>query len=485
MKVLFASSEAHPLIKTGGLADVSASLPRAIRNAGHDIRLILPAYPQAKSAAACLREVARISLTGVAVTVRILQGRLPGSNVPLYLVDAAEFFDRPGGPYSTPEGDDWPDNAARFALFCRSICEIALNRAGLDWQAELVHCNDWQTGLVPALLSLEKTAPATLFTIHNLAYQGLFDQQQFQALNLPAQWWSMDGVEFHQQLSFIKGGLVFANWITTVSPTYAREIRTPEFGCGLEGLLEHRKQQLSGILNGVDYQVWNPGKDQLIEHTYTSRTLKYKAINKRALQKYFGLAEESSLPVFGHVGRLVEQKGVDLIIELLPRLVQRPMQLVFLGTGDKQLEQALREAHARYPGKIGVLTAYDEKLSHLIEAGSDVFLIPSRFEPCGLNQLYSLRYGTPPVVRNTGGLTDSVVNASSENLQQQCATGFVFDNPEPDELLEAIDQALELYSRPQSWIDLMQAGMRQDFSWTHSAATYMTLYENLLQDKRG
>ena len=485
MKILFASSEAHPLIKTGGLADVSGSLPRAIRNAGHDIRLILPAYPQAKSAAGCLREVAWIPLSGATVAVRILQGRLPGTNVPLYLVDAPECFDRPGGPYSDPEGSDWPDNAARFTLFCRAICKIALDRAGLDWQADLVHCNDWQTGLVPALLSLEKTAPATLFTIHNLAYQGLFNQQQFHKLGLPAQWWSMHGVEFHHQLSFIKGGLVFANWITTVSPTYAREIRTPGFGCGLEGLLEHRKQQLTGILNGVDYQVWNPGKDQLIEHTYTSRSLRHKAINKRALQKYFDLPENPGLPVFGHVGRLVEQKGVDLIIKLLPRLVQRPMQLVFLGTGNIQLERALGEAQTRHPGKIGVLTAYDEKLSHLIEAGSDVFLMPSRFEPCGLNQLYSLRYGTPPVVRNTGGLADSVVNASSENLQQQCATGFVFDSPEPDALLEAIDRALELYSRPQSWTGLMQAGMRQDFSWTHSAATYMALYENLLQDNRG
>ncbi|VAW76921.1 Glycogen synthase, ADP-glucose transglucosylase, partial [hydrothermal vent metagenome] len=254
MDILFASSEAHPLIKTGGLADVAGSLPRAIRNSKQEIRLILPAYPAAIEAAGALKTVATLDLPGASEPVRLLQGRLPHTRVRLYLVDCAQYFNRDGGPYSAPDGSDWPDNADRFALFARAVCAVALDRAGLDWQPQLVHCNDWQTGLVPALLSQETKRPATLFTIHNLAYQGLFDWHTFQRLGLPSDWWAMDKLEFHDQLSFIKGGLVFADWISTVSPRYAKEIRTPQFGCGLEGLLEHRKAQLSGILNGVDYR---------------------------------------------------------------------------------------------------------------------------------------------------------------------------------------------------------------------------------------
>jgi len=481
MDILFASSEAHPLIKTGGLADVSGSLPRAIKNAKQEIRLILPAYPAAKANAGTLKTVAELSLPGTSRPVTILQGRLPSTRVRLYLVESPEHFDRPGGPYSAPEGGDWPDNSARFALFARAACEIAMDRAGLDWKPDLVHCNDWQTGLLPALLSEEPERPATVFTIHNLAYQGLFKQEDFRALNLPPKWWSMHSVEFHDQMSFIKGGLVFADWITTVSPTYAREIRTPEYGCGLEGLLEHRKEQLTGILNGVDYQVWSPGRDRLIPHSYTARTLRLKLENKMALQKAFALPIKPEVPVFGHVGRLVEQKGLDLILQLIPDLLQRPMQLVFLGTGQADLEQQLIEAQRRHPTKVGVRIAYDEKLSHLLEAGSDVFLMPSRFEPCGLNQLYSLRYGTPPIVRRTGGLADSVIDADGPNLYQHKATGFVFDDAEPQQLLRAIDRALNLYAQQRVWKDLVQTGMQQDFSWTQSAAAYLELYQQILE----
>jgi starch synthase len=481
MDILFAASEAHPLVKTGGLADVSGSLPRAIKNSGQEIRLILPAYPAAVANSHGLKLVADVSLPGTDTPVRILQGRLPHTRVRLYLVDAPEFFDRPGGPYSTPEGKDWPDNAARFALFARAVCAVALDQAGLDWKPDLVHCNDWQTGLVPALLSLKTQRPATVFTIHNLAYQGLFERDRFQELELPPEWWSMDLLEFHDRLSFIKGGLVFADWITTVSPSYAEEICTPEFGCGLEGLLEHRKQRLTGILNGVDYRDWSPGRDRLLPHTYTSRTLRLKQENKIALQKSFGLPVKPDTPLFGHVGRLVEQKGVDLILELIPELLQLPMQLVFLGTGQPELEQALLEQHRKHPTKIGVRIDYDEKLAHLLEAGSDVFLMPSRFEPCGLNQLYSLRYGTPPIVRNTGGLADSVVDVSGPNLNQGTATGFVFDEAEPSALLHAIERALNLYAQQRVWKDLIQTGMHEDFSWTRSASAYLDLYERVLE----
>jgi len=484
MDILFACSEAHPLIKTGGLADVSGSLPRAIKNLKQEIRLILPAYPVARANAGVLRLVSEISLPGSQRPVRILHGRLPHTRVQLYLIDAPEYFDRAGGPYSTPAGKDWPDNAARFALFARAVCAVAMNQAGLDWKPDLVHCNDWQTGLVPALLSLQAKRPATIFTIHNLAYQGLFGWDQFKALQLPHDWWSLDTLEFHDKISFIKGGLVFSDWITTVSPTYAKEIRTTEFGCGLEGLLEHRKDRLTGILNGVDYQVWSPGRDRLLPQTYTARRLESKLKNKAALQGSFGLPVKAEIALFGHVGRLVEQKGLDLILDLLPELLKRPMQLVFLGTGEARLEQALRKAHRQHHDRIGVQIDYDEKLAHLLEAGSDVFLMPSRFEPCGLNQLYSLRYATPPIVRNTGGLADSVIDANGPNLYQHTATGFLFEQARPRQLLRAIDRALNLFNRQDVWKDLQQTGMREDFSWSRSASTYVDLYEQVLKHPR-
>ncbi len=481
MNILFASSEAHPLIKTGGLADVSSSLPRAIKNLRQEVRLILPAYPAARANAGPLTLISEISLPISRRPVRILQGRLPHSRLRLYLIDAPEYFDRDGGPYSTPHGRDWPDNAARFAVFSYAVCAIAMNQAGLGWRVDLVHCNDWQTGLVPALLTLHRKRPATLFTIHNLSYQGLFHRDEFAALRLPTEWWSPYALEFHHQLSFIKGGLVFADWITTVSPTYAKEIRTDQFGCGLEGLLKHRKDRLTGILNGVDYKVWNPGRDPLIAGNYTARTLEAKLKNKTALQRAFGLPVEAELPLFGHVGRLVQQKGLDLILDLLPELLKRSMQLVVLGTGESKLEEALQQAHRQHPDRIGVRIDYDEKLAHLLEAGSDVFLMPSRFEPCGLNQLYSLRYGTPPIVRKTGGLADSVVDASGPNLYRHTATGFVFDDASPAQLLRAIDRALNLFKRRDVWKDLQITGMREDFSWQRSAAAYLELYEQVLR----
>jgi starch synthase len=333
-------------------------------------------------------------------------------------------------------------------------------------------------------LSTQHPRPATLFTIHNLAYQGVFSHEQFLTLGLSPQWWSIDALEFHGQLSFIKGGLVFADWLSTVSPTYAREIQSAEFGCGLEGLLRHRRERLTGILNGVDYQVWNPGRDQLIPHTYNARSLRLKLENKKALQEAFGLPVKTGVPLFGHVGRLVEQKGLDLILKLVPELLQRSLQMVFLGTGQPELEQALRRASEKHPTKIGVRIAYDEQLAHVVEAGSDAFLMPSRFEPCGLNQLYSLRYGTPPIVRRTGGLADSVVDADGPNLYAHRATGFFFDRAEPLELLRAIDRALNLYAQQRVWRDLIETGMQQDFSWGRSAAEYLELYQRVLDTHR-
>lgn len=481
MNILFATSEAHPLIKTGGLADVSGSLPRALKNAKQEVRLILPAYPAVISRADKLKLVSDIVLPGARTPVRLLQGWVPHTRVRLYLVDSPEHFDRPGGPYQDEQGQEWPDNAARFALFARAVCAVAMNRAGLNWRPELVHCNDWQTGLVPALLTCKPQRPATLFTVHNLAYQGLFDWKTFKSLKLPTDWWSLDRLEFHDQFSFIKGGLVYADWINTVSPTYAREIRTKAFGCGLEGLLQHRRDRLSGILNGIDYQTWNPGKDKLLPQTYTARTLAHKRNNKLALQKAFGLPERAGFPLLGHVGRLVEQKGLDLVIELIPQLIKRRLQLVVLGTGQPALEKALRQAARDYPEQVAVRIDYDERLAHLLEAGADIFLMPSRFEPCGLNQLYSLRYGTPPIVRNTGGLADTVVDANDANLAADSANGFVFDEIKSAALLEAVDRALGCYAQPEVWAALLRRGMAADFSWSRSASDYQALYEKVIR----
>jgi len=482
MNILFASSEAHPLIKTGGLADVCGSLPRALKNAKQEIRLILPAYPAAISRADRLRLVSDIVLPGARTPVRLLQGWLPHSRVRLYLVDSPEHFDRPGGPYQDDGGNPWPDNAARFALFARAVSSVAMNRAGLGWRPELVHCNDWQTGLVPALLSCRPQRPATLFTVHNLAYQGLFDWEEFKALKLPPDWWSADKLEFYDQLSFIKGGLVYADWVTTVSPTYAREICTTEFGCGLEGLLQYRSDRLSGILNGADYQVWNPGKDKLLPQTYTARTLTQKHANKRALQKAFGLPERAGFPLLGHVGRLVEQKGLDLVIKLIPQLIKRRLQLVVLGTGQPALEKSLQQAALKYPDQIAVRVEYDEQLAHLIEAGADMFLMPSRFEPCGLNQIYSLRYGTPPIVRQTGGLADTVVDSDDCHRVAGSANGFSFQDITTAALLEGIDRALGCYAQPEAWASLQRNGMAADFSWTRSAEAYLALYDKIIRD---
>ncbi len=481
LKVLFATSEAQPLIKTGGLADVSGSLPPVLRHLNHDIRLILPAYPEVVEKAIPLKEVATLYLSGHSEPVRLLSGVFSG-NIPLYLVDAPGLFDRLGNPYVGPDGHDWPDNAQRFALFCRAIVAMALNQAGQNWQPDIIHCNDWQTGLVPALLHHEGNRPATLFTIHNLAYQGLFDRTTFQKLQLPSELWSHDGLEFHGKLSFIKGGLAFADRLNTVSPTYAHEICSTEFGYGLEGLLRHRDDRLSGILNGIDYQYWNPAADAYIHQYFDSNSFELKQTNKLQLQKEMGLPQDKSAFLLGYIGRLVEQKGIDLILELLPKLAQvENLQVAMLGSGLPQFEEALSDASERYLGKMAIHIGYNEQLAHRIEAGSDCFLMPSRFEPCGLNQLYSLRYGTVPIVRRTGGLADTVIDVTPQSLLDTSATGFVFDHPTAPALWEAIERAIEFYHRPASWWQkLAITGMRRDFSWPNSAIQYVDLYRKAI-----
>ncbi len=481
MKILFVTSEAHPLIKTGGLGDVSGSLPAALQGLGQEVRLVLPAYPQAVAGLAASTPRSRITLPGLENEISILEGHMPGSDVTVWLIDAPTYFNRAGGPYGTP-GGDWPDNAERFALFARIVVEMAMDRCGLHWQPDVVHCNDWQSGLVPALLARESRRPATLFTIHNLAYQGLFPWETFDRLGLPHELWHMEAMEFHGQFSFIKGGLAFADRITTVSPTYAREIRTPAFGYGLEGLLNHRANRLTGILNGIDYTIWDPANDPLIPARFTAKDLTGKTRNKEALQRRFGLSISSTAPLLGIVGRMVEQKGIDLVADAIPALLREGTQLAILGSGIHHYEHQLRTLAARYPKQIGLYIGYDEPLAHLIEAGSDIFLMPSRFEPCGLNQIYSLRYGTLPVVRRTGGLADNVVDTGPNTLSTGKATGFIFDDATHEALASTVHRALGYYRQPDQWRKLIGTAMAQDFSWHTSACHYLALYQQSIQE---
>ena len=483
LKILFASSEAQPLIKTGGLADVAGSLPIALSEMGQDVRLVLPAYPQAVVGAAPLIPVTSLKLPGYSGIIRVLEGRLRG-DVPVYLIDAPDLFNRPGNPYADPSGADWSDNAERFALFCQVVSQLSLNRAGLHWRPDLIHCNDWQSGLIPALLAFEHNRPASVFTIHNLAYQGIFNRSTFSRLGLAEKLWRYEGLEFNNSLSFMKGGLAFSDWVTTVSPTYAREILTATLGYGLEGLLQYRADRLQGVLNGVDYTVWDPASDPAIPQHYDATTFHLKKINKSFLQREMGLPEREDALLFGHIGRLVEQKGVDLIMQILPGMLKFPhVQLVILGSGDPELERFLCQECGKHPDRIAAVIGYNEGLAHRIEAGCDLFLMPSRYEPCGLNQLYSLRYGTVPVVHRTGGLSDTVINATPRNLLVGSATGFVFDRPDVDSLWRTVNIAVDLYGRPKAWWHKLAVnGMHQDFSWNSSARQYMEIYQKAINN---
>lgn len=473
-KILFVASEAHPLIKTGGLADVAGSLPKALSELGQDIRIILPNYSAIKrDEDVYYKSTLRINGTDV----NLLETRLPGTGVVVWLVDYQPYFGFPGNPYVDATGQPWDNNAERFTLFCRTATEVAMNRAYLDWQPDIVHGNDWQSGLVPALLTLETARPATVFTIHNMAYQGVFPKSVNINLDLPEQFWTVDGIEFHGMLSFLKSGLVYSDRITTVSPTYAQEIQTSEFGCGLEGLLQHRRDVLSGILNGIDTEHWDPETDPNIPAPFNAAKLGKKSMNKAALQEQFALPVENKIPVFGLISRLVEQKGIDLLLDCLDEMLELPLQFVLLGSGDKEFEQQLATAAKRHPDKMAVKIGYNEALSHLIEAGADVFLMPSRFEPCGLNQIYSQRYGTLPIVRKTGGLADTVADTLVPSMEGSNATGFVFDDADPDTLMEAIKRALVLYSQPKLWKLVQVNGMHKEYSWAESAGHYLALYE--------
>lgn len=480
--ILFATSEVFPLIKTGGLADVAASLPRALMKLGHNLRILLPAYPAVMKAAAEveLKKLKTLELDGQVIT--LWKTRLPGTKLFVWLVDIPQFSEREGNPYCDPSGNDWPDNPARFFIFAKVARLIALNAAGLRWPVDIVHCNDWQTGLIPALLSQDNPRPATIFTIHNLAYRGLFPYQAFIDLQLPHEFWHHDCLEFYGQLSFMKGGLVYADQITTVSPTYAKEIQTPESGHGLDGLLRYRAASLTGILNGIDADEWNPGADNYLEQTYTRRTLGGKQKNKVASQKRLGLAQDDSIPLLGFIGRLVDQKGIEIILAILPKLLAEGCQVAILGSGMEYFEEALKQLSQENPQKLSVTIGYNESLAHQIEAGVDMFMMPSLYEPCGLNQMYSLRYGTVPIVHDIGGLRDTVTDLTDEEISNKkiVANGFVFSPFSAEALHICIQRAVSIYQKKPLWRKLQENGMSQDLSWKRSAQEYAALYDKLL-----
>jgi len=476
MRVLYVAAELYPFVKTGGLGDVTAALPPALYEQGVDVRLFLPRLPALRDGIADQSLVGSLGSAFGASDVRVFRGRLPGSPVPVYLLDAPEYFDRPGNPYVDADGHDWYDNPRRFALFGWAAARFI----DIDWRPDIVHAHDWHAGLAPAwLAAIGGQRPASVFTIHNLAYQGLTPAERFHELGLPAQFFAINGMEFHGQASFMKGGLFYADRLTTVSPTYAREIQRPEQGCGLDGLLASRAGDLVGILNGVDYTVWDPQLDAHLPASYGPHQLAPKAQNKAALQHELGLETRPDAPLFCAVTRLSQQKGIDIAVAGIPHIVARGGQLALLGSGDRDLEEALRQAAQEYPGAVSATIGYDEALSHRLIGASDIILVPSRFEPCGLTQLYGMRYGTLPLVAGVGGLADTVTDASPAAIREGEATGFVFDHGEPGAFLDAVDRALTQYGKPRNWGRIRRCGMTRDFSWTRSAGEYVQLYRAL------
>lgn len=488
MKILFATSEMHPLIKTGGLADVSGSLPNAYAQLKHKVRVVIPGYQSVWDKLKKVKKVAEFEIEGCFRShhVVIKQAKTEGIDVPIWVVDIPGLFDRPGNPYLADDGTDWWDNGERFGVFSKITAELAMDKHGIGWKADMVQANDWQTGLVPAFLSEEPEPPKTLFTIHNMAYKGLFPHSLFSMLNLPWHWWNPEGgVEFYGHLSMLKAGIEKADWVTTVSPSYAKEITFPEFAYGLEGVLIRREEQgrLVGIINGIDENVWNPKSDPFIARNYSSEKgrVAAKRTNKEALLKRWGWDDEKAqteAPVLGMVGRLVWQKGVDLVLKLIPELIEQTNAIfVVVGSGDLEYHDALQQFANQYPERVLIHLGYSEELAHQVEAGADMFLMPSRFEPCGLNQMYSLAYGTPPIVHSTGGLADTVINASDKNFSAGTATGFVFFDPSIHALKSTVMHALYLFSKKRSWQKLQKQGMKQDFGWKHSAKQYLQLIQ--------
>jgi starch synthase len=477
LRVLSVASEIYPIVKTGGLADVVGALPGALARESVDVSTLVPGYP------AVLEAVAGAS---TALTIddlfggpaRVLTANAAGLN--LLVIDAPHLYARAGGPYAGPDGNDWPDNAFRFAALARVGAQIG-SGALPAYRPDLVHAHDWQAGLLPAYIRFSaERGPATILTVHNLAFAGRFAPELLPALGLPPEAYAIDGVEYFGSISYLKAGLQFADRVTTVSPTYAREITTPEFGMGFDGLLRARGARFSGILNGIDADVWDPASDPLIAAAYDAARLTARSRNTAALRRRFALDDDPAALLVGIVSRLSWQKGLDVLLGSLPSLVGRGMHFVVLGAGDTELEAGFTAAVAAYPGRVGVYVGYDEPVAHLVQAGANVVLVPSRFEPCGLTQLCALRYGAIPVVARVGGLADTVIDANEMALAAGVATGVVFAPPASEPLETALGRAADLFARPPVWERMQRNAMNTDVSWARSGSQYAHLYRDTI-----
>jgi starch synthase len=484
MNVVFVASEAVPFAKTGGLADVAGALPRALEKQGHSTVLFMPCYRRVWSAGPELIDTGlnlRIPVGAGWVEGQVYESRLPGSSVLVYLIGQSSYFDR-NGIYGF-DGKDYTDNCERFVFFNRAVLHTI---EALHLQPDVIHCNDWQSGLIPVYLKTiyqlvpELASTGTLHTIHNLAYLGLFWHWDMALTGLDWQLFNWRQLEFYGRLCFMKAGLVFADMLSTVSPTYAREIQTPGLGSGLEELLRFRQADLRGIVNGIDAEAWNPRYEPMLAARYDTDTVAaLKPVCKAWLQRKAGLVEHPAIPLFAQIGRLDPQKGWDLLADVADPLLERGAQLVVLGEGHPKYHNLLQDLARRHAGKFWAYPGFSDDLAHQIEAGADVFLMPSLFEPCGLNQLYSLAHGAVPVVRATGGLADTVIDATPQTLADGIATGFVFDDATPQALWSTIERVLALWHDRETWLKLMKTGMNTDWSWERSAREYVRLYEQI------
>lgn len=479
MKILFLASEVVPLAKTGGLADVAGALPPALKQRGHEVIVFLPKYRPVKASGVETKDTGiklSIPVGDSTIGCSIEKTFLPSGEVPVYLVVSEPYYGREG--LYQEGGEDYPDNLERYTLFCRAALESLKE---INFQPDVIHCNDWQTALVPIYL---KTIMAndpffgrakTLYTIHNLGYQGIFPKESLPLTGLGWDQFTIDRLEYYDSINLMKGAIVYADRLSTVSQKYSEEIQTTEFGFGLEGVLESRKDVLTGILNGADYSSWNPETDALIPATYSTEDLSGKAKCKEQLQKEYTLPQKPDIPVLGVISRLADQKGFDVLVEMFDYLMALPVQFVLLGTGPKY-HSVFEKMAQRFPHKCGIALKFDNRLAHLIEAGSDLFLMPSRYEPCGLNQMYSLKYGTLPVVRATGGLADTVKEFDPLTGE---GNGFVFEDPDPKEFFWAIYRGIQAYEKKDTWKRLMKRAMLMDFSWDVAAGKYIGLYRSM------
>ena len=478
MKVLHVAAEVFPLVKTGGLADVVAALPVALAKQGVEVRLLLPGLPAVLDAVQGARVVVDIGPCFGALRVRVLLARMPGSRLPVYVIEAPYLYRRGGSPYQDDDGEEWPDNLQRFALLGFVAAHLAGDDVDFEWSPDIVHAHDWHAAMACAYVTEHQPTPAgTVFTVHNLAFQGLFPMHDWAMLGLASRLMSPAGLEFHGQLSFMKAGLKFADRVTTVSPNYAREIATHEFGCGLDGVVRSRGSAVGGILNGIDVDVWNPARDPAIAERYDAAHLQGKLACRRALQAELGLAADDDALLLVIVSRLTAQKGIDLVLAALPELLRLGIQLAIQGTGEPALEAGLRMAQQAHPGQVQVRIGYDEARAHRMIAGADAIAVPSRFEPCGLTQLYGLRYGTLPIVRGVGGLADTVVDDRGGDDNR--STGFVFDAATPAAFGRAVARAAQVRTQPARWLAMQRRGMAQDLSWDGPAREYLALYASL------